>query len=582
MFPSEPAAPSPTPHRSIPGMVAALALTGLALLAMGMIVRNLYVQDDSGIIRNNLSLHQWSAIWRAFTIPYWPPVTSHELYRPLSSGWYAVQWMVGGGDALLFRLTSLALYVGSILAVWGLLRDLLPAPAAWIGAALFAVHPVHVESVALAVNQSELIVATLLAIAIRWRIRANRDPGLTSRAKIGIWALFTLALFVKEHALVLPGLLLATDLMVDQGAGWPTERLRRWRFHYVALIASAVAFWWLRGRILGGGSGTGPAEALDGADLLHRAYTMLGMPAEWLRLFVWPARLQSDWNLLEWVPTRGWSLRETAGVCALVAFVASCAAAWRRRPVAAFGLAWMVVALAPVSNVLIPSGIILAERTLYLASIGFTIVVADLAALALPRWGALAPLGRRLGLTALGVLLAAGALRSAVRTGDWRTRWMYLTSQMLDAPTSWRARFAYAMLLADVGDTTQARTEVERTIALRPDLPLAAKILTDRIRLDRGSCAGPVIAYDEMLAVAPGRSDVRGSLVACLLYLGRYAEARIQAEGGVALDLDADYFRYVIGVADSASLARAAPQTVRLRPIGKEATVIGLGSPEPR
>lgn len=573
--------PTTNLHRHRQELGAGIALIALALLAMGGILPNHYVQDDAGIISTNPALHEWGALWRVFTIPYWPPATSHELYRPLSSAWYALQWMVGGGGAPLYRVVSLLLYVGTVLVAWRLLRRLTSPGAAWAGAAIFAVHPVHVEAVALAVNQSELIVAILCILAVDWKLRADRGEIPLARASRLIWGSLTVGVFVKEHAVVLPGLLLAVDLCFAPSFEELRARWRRWRGSYLALVVTGALFWYLRGRILGPGAGTDPAEALVGAGLPARAATMVGIAAEWLRLFLWPAHLQSDWNLLEWVPTQAWGLRETAGACALIAFVAAGAAAWRRRPVAAFGLAWMAVALAPVSNVLIPSGIVLAERTLFLASVGFVIVVADLGALGEARLGSVGAGARRIALGGFALLLALGAVRSGIRTGDWRTRWMYLTTQMLDAPTSWRARIAYAMLLADIGDTAQARVEVRATMRFRPEVPLAPKPIVDRLRLETGKCRGAVLVYDEMLTAVPGRSDVRGSLAACLLFLGDYAGARTAAEGGIARGLDTAYFSYVVGVADSAMRAGAPPEEVRLRPIGNNATVVGTPRTEP-
>lgn len=557
--------------------IRGLLLVLLALLAMGWMLGNQFVQDDAGVMVDNALLRSWSGVWEAFTASYWPPRNSHELYRPLSIAWYTIQWQLGGGEPTLFRLVSLALYAAVTLAVWRLLLQLVPPGAAWLGAALFAVHPVHTEALVIAVNQSELIVALCLAVAIQLRISADRDPRRSRRNGALIWLLFVLALFTKEHALVLIPLLWVADLALDPAA-WRT-RLRQWGVHTLLLIVTAALFWMLRTRILGGGAGTQVAEALEGSSMAGRAWTMLGVPAEWLRLLVWPAHLQSDWNLLEWVPTAGWSLRETAGAAALLAWGAGVLAAWRRRPVTAFGLLWIGVALAPVTNILIPSGIILAERTLFLPSIGFVMVIADLAG-----WSATQEIARRriarlAAVLGVGVLLVAGTARSAMRMGDWYNRPIFLAVQSVDAPLSWRVHLALGFLYTDLGRPDQARLEFRRSLALRADTPLALKSVADRMRRDKGDCAGPVLLYDELLKVLPGRSDVRGSQVACLLHLGRYGEARAEAERGIALGLDADFFRYVTGVADSAVTARAPAGTVRLRSVGRGATDVG---PRPR
>ena len=99
--------------------------------------------------------------------------------------------------------------------------------------------------------------------------------------------------------------------------------------------------------------------------------------------------------------------------------------------------------------------------------------------------------------------------------------------------------------------------------------------MIDRIRINRGECRGAVIAYQEMLRFTPRRSDARGSLVACLAFLGRYPEARIEAERGVASGLDTAYFGYVVRTADSADQAGAPPGSVRLKSAGGKATLIG-------
>ena len=126
----------------------------LALLAMVWMLGNQFVQDDAGVMVDNALLRHWSGVWEAFASSYWPPRDSHELYRPLSIAWYTIQWQLGGGAPTLFRLVSLALYAAVTLAVWRLLLQLVPPGAAWVGAALFAVHPVHTEALVIAVNQS--------------------------------------------------------------------------------------------------------------------------------------------------------------------------------------------------------------------------------------------------------------------------------------------------------------------------------------------------------------------------------------------------------------------------------------------
>jgi len=546
-----------------------IALLGLAFMAMGNIIPNHFVRDDNGLIFGNELVHHWSGVVRAFGAAYWPPEDSGELYRPLSIAWLTVQWQIGGGRELIFRLVSVAAYGASCLAVWALLKRLTTPAAAWVGAALFAVHPVHVEAMVEAVSQSESIVATLLCWAAAVHIDANAGRLPVGRASSLASLCFAIALLFKEHALVLIALFPAIDLMVDAGPGTWVARWRQWRAHYGALVLIAAIFWVTRGIVLGSGAGTHPAEAVAG-DLLERTRTMAGVPAEWLRLFLWPAHLQDEWSLLEWVPTTTWTLRETAGLIALLSLVLATGLAWRRRAVLAFGLIWMGICLGPVANILMPTGVVIAERTLFLPSVGLAIVIASLVSLLEFEGRPVRPVWRVAGLTLFGGLLGLGIVRSVLREVDWRNSIIWSVRSIELAPLSWRTHLSYGMVLASAGDSLGAQREVRAAMALRPDDALMVKRIADQERLLAGDCFGPVLVYRELVARFPGRSDARASFVACLAKLGRYAEAQRVAEAGVAAGPNADFYAVV---------ARRAGIAMREKtPVGKWRVIYPFGN----
>ena len=574
--------PPDTPEPNDPRIArwgGAIGLIVLALLTTGNVIPNLFTRDDIGVVVSGPLVKQWGGILHAFNAAYWPPVDSGELYRPLTIAWMTVQWQLGGGLPLLFRLVTVALYAGSALAVWGLLRRLVAPGAAWMGAAIFAVHPVHTEAVVEAVSQSELIVASLLCLAVSFHLDANAGRRPVRWAMGGESLCFAIALFFKESALVLPALLIAADALVDRDAEPFATRWRRWWGHYGTMVLIAAIFWTTRGLVLGSGGGTRAAEALQGG-LVSRAWTMLGVPAEWLRLLLWPARLQDEWSPLEWIPTMGWSLREVAGMLAIGSVVLAGILAYLRRPHLAFGIVFMMIALAPVANLLIPTGVVIAERTLFLPSVGFVVAVAVLLqSLPLARW-AQDPIGRRLGAAAFGLLLALGILRSTLRFVDWRTPVIWSVTALQLSPLSWRTHLTYASRLVEAGDTAEARHQVQIALLLRSNEPLVVKYLADRSRLTTGVCTGSIIMYQEVLRVAPRRSDARASLVACLAHQGRYSEAVAVAQEGLRLGLDVEFYRVVLARAEQAIQAHTPPGAWHVRYPGQSATDIGpLPSP---
>jgi hypothetical protein len=143
--------------------------------------------------------------------------------------------------------------------------------------------------------------------------------------------------------------------------------------------------------------------------------------------------------------------------------------AWRlhrRAPAFSFAVAWCAVALAPVSNVLIPTGIVLAERTLFLPSIGFCLGVGALAELVLREFRELAarPGVARAAMTALGFLLLAGLARSAERQRVWRNDAVLAIRTVQDAPKSFRAQRVFADVALDLNQPQLALPAYERAL----------------------------------------------------------------------------------------------------------------------
>lgn len=136
-------------------------LLACALAAAAVYLNSLangFALDDVHIIEVNRRVHEldsWREIWLT---PYWPTFgTQLGLWRPLAIFGFALQWAAGGGDALTFHVTSVALHVLVTSLCFLLLERLTTATAAFAGALLFAVHPLHTEAVANIVGQSELI-----------------------------------------------------------------------------------------------------------------------------------------------------------------------------------------------------------------------------------------------------------------------------------------------------------------------------------------------------------------------------------------------------------------------------------------
>ena len=549
--------PAPWNQRWVPGVV----IFALALAASLAGITNQFAQDDFGIILKNAAVHDLGHGLRFFAEPYWPPPLPPELYRPMALLWYAVQWAAGGGSPLIFRIVSYLLYGAACLAMFRVARLALPAAAAFAAAALFAVHPVHVEAVALAVNQGELWVALLSGLAVHQYVRARRAGPLRLRTMLAMTGLYLFGCFFKENAIVLPGLLIAAEVFLVPGETLRT-RLRAAGALYLLLMAAGLAFIAIRTAVLGDLRGTVIADALVPQDLAGRALTMLTVVPYWFRLLFWPADLQGDYSPSEILALDAWGADATLGLLLILAAAALAVACRRRAPAISFGIAWMAIALFPVHNVLVPTGVVLAERTLFLPSVGAMLLLGGLGALALDRASAST---RVLLASVTGLLLVLGVYRSATRHPDWSDmfNYWYVTANR-DAPASFRAHHALGemYLLADAYGL--AEQEFRTSIALAPPHESNVYLAYADMLRRRGFCYPAAELYQRSLRINSGAQAVRMSLIACLIQLGRYPDALAEIGKGIPLGEHTAAWLGLRAAADSALKAGAPPGSIRV------------------
>ena len=206
--------------RVVPSLRARLAPLGIVLLSLAASAPSLsngFAVDDVPIIASDARIRSLDAPWRFFAQTYWPPTTKSALYRPLTSLAFAVEWRLGHGKPWVYHATNVLLYALVSLSVYRLAVLLLGGLAGWWAAALFAVHPVHVEAVGNSVGQSELWAALLVVLAVRHYIVVRRARDIATRDIARLSALYAVACLFKEHALMLPGLLIAAEMTVLDG-----------------------------------------------------------------------------------------------------------------------------------------------------------------------------------------------------------------------------------------------------------------------------------------------------------------------------------------------------------------------------
>lgn len=442
-------------------VVAAVAL--LAVLVYANSLANGFALDDGAIILNNPRVHSLDNVHRFFYTPYWTTAPEGTgLYRPITLLTYALDWQLWNGDATGFHLVNVLLHAGVTTLVFLLLRGFgTSLLAAGVAAALFAVHPVHVEAVANVVGRAELLAAFFFLLGV---VAHGRGRGDWRTAAV-VGAAYLLALGAKEIAVMLPAALVLLDSLGATRLRDVVQRVRRRGRVYVAAAASLVVYMAARKAAAGvfvGGATFSPWFWRE--PWTTPVLTLVRLWWEYLRLMVFPAQLAADYGPAVIVPERGVSLLVIAGLSAGVLALGVAIAAWKKARLVSAGIGWFMVTILPVSGIFFPLEIILAERTLYLPSVGVSLAVAGL--LELVRRG------RRRWVPAVVVVLvvlgAAGMVRTWTRTPVWRNTVTVLAALARNHPDSYRNHWVLARELQQRQQNEEALEHYATALALAP------------------------------------------------------------------------------------------------------------------
>jgi Flp pilus assembly protein TadD len=467
-----------------------LTVIGLAVAAYLNALPNGFVSDAKGLIVDNpelLKSDEWLA-WFSRHYFWGSYIRGSQLYRPLSILSYVATLRVFGVSAVAFIVGNIVLHAAVSGLVFVLGRRLIGAPAAWLGALLFAVHPLHTEAVAWIGGRPDLLSAVLALSASICFLRAT-DAGAARPAWPAILtiALYFGAMLSKEHAVT---------LLIWFVAVWLVDRQRRstrWTMATLAggLVVLAV---FLMMRV----SSLPPARggyAFSDAALMGRwqVWRWLAGPAvagKYATLFVWPSTLTFEYRsvVVGWYEARRVPAPEVAVGCLVVAiFVAAFVWALRRDRGLALVLAFTAATYALLSGVPFTPQLHIAERFTYLPSAGACLAVGWLFVWVgrkltgqtasddprqapespVPRWIFAGTAGRVLG-AVFAVVVVLLAARGAVRNTDWRSGDTIAAAALVSSPDSPLALRTLGHEEYRRGNFARARALMERSLKLDP------------------------------------------------------------------------------------------------------------------
>jgi tetratricopeptide (TPR) repeat protein len=279
----------------------------------------------------------------------------------------------------------------------------------------------------------------------------------------------------------------------------------------------------------------------------ERLLTALQAWPWYVRLHFLPTPLLADYGPRMILPATGWTPAALTGAVVLSSLTAGgviALAKGHRR--FALALLWFTLAVLPVSNLVVPIGVLVAERTLYLPSFALAVGASGLAAWLLRTPGTV----QRAGIASFAAILVLFALRTFTRTPDWKSTDSVMVALVRDRPDSFRGHWHVARMARVREDVAQAAAEYETAVQLWPYrkrlVVEAAAYLASARLLDRAART-----TDWAARQWPDDVDIQRMRAGIALDLGDRATARAAVDSGLRLRPDDEMLRRMAAALDS-------------------------------
>jgi tetratricopeptide (TPR) repeat protein len=503
---------------------------------------NLFVHDDIPQVLENPFLRNLSLWTRIFTGSVWSfrgPAQHDNMYRPLQFVTYWALYRLKGPDPVIFHLFLLLFYAASVWLVFRLACHLLPnSGVAFVGALLWALHPLHVETTAWISALPDLGSAFFYLLAFLLFVRAERSVDQPLGRHILAAASFFPALFFKEMALSLPLLIVVYWLFFPGKRSWKRNVLN-WMIY-----ASAVAVYLaIRIAVLGRFS-EAPHLFQVSWRMGAAAVALLGQHA---KLFFWPAHLSMfrSFNLAT-------GLHSPWPVVSLLALVA---ALFLRRwePLLGFLVIWWGVTLAPcLDSRQVNSAV--ADRFSLLPTVGPCLVLAYFALDWLPRHVA-HPQTTPVLIPAVAVLMALWIVQDVRSVRHWHDNVSLWDQAYAASPDSAVAHMLRGALLQQRdGKLDAAAQEYQLALKLNraserplPGVTAECSVLLGQVANFQGRTQEAISDYNQALRAVPGYSLAYKALGIVYFPRGDYAQAKVYFQKAVELNPQEVESRFYLG-----------------------------------
>ncbi|CAH1154750.1 unnamed protein product [Phaedon cochleariae] len=472
--------PRKAPQYGQPTSYACVLTAAILCYANGL--RGDFVHDDIPAVTLNKDVLAVNPLGHVFGNDFWgTPMSdshSHKSYRPLTTLTFRSNYTLFGLNPLWFHLTNVSLHaLACVLFTRACLQVAgLRPPFATLAGLLFATHPIHTEAVTGIVGRADVLACVFFLISVL-SYHGSEDGkhhtwistffgGLSMLAKETGITVFLLNL-AHDFYLHWPSLRRTlTEMKWNRGSLQVANRASRILTSLGILLALRLAI--LQGSLPKFSQQDNPAAFHPSIYVRFLTFCYLAAFNWWL--LICPSTLSHDWQMGS-IPVVS-SVNDSRNFLTLFCFLVLILLAvksiseledQKHTPVV-LGLCLLVFPFLPATNLFVTVGFVVAERVLYIPSLGYILLVAYGIQLLWDK-----QVTHRQTVVSLTILLlVTGCLRTIARNRDWRSRESLLRAGLMMLPHNAKMHYNYANFLRDSSRTELAKSHYHTALRLWP------------------------------------------------------------------------------------------------------------------
>jgi Flp pilus assembly protein TadD len=511
--------------------IAAIIL--LVLVTYLNSIRNGFVYDDSMLVVEN-RYEETKPLLYPFI-----GALSGGAYRPLRDVSHAIDRIIWKQDPMGHHITNVLIHALAALVVFQIglciFPEVMPGgrePAVWpafLAAIFFGLHPIQTECVSWISGRRDILCGLFYLTGLLMFIRYYLSGRKYYIA--GIIVCYFLSMSSKEMGVTLPLVLILYEYFFMRERRKSKSRMK---YIYVSLLVVAVVFSMLTLDVSTGQKRT----SLYGGSRYLTSLGMLKVVTKYIKLLVFPVGLCAEHMVS--IPK---TIREPAVLVSLLivtVIVVIGAMSFRKNRAVSFCILWFFITLLPVSNVIVPVGNMMAERYMYIPSVGFCLLLAFLV------WKVRSSHLRRAGVLAavlVSVLVISYSSLTIIRSRDWKDAFTLWTKTVRQSPNSARAQLNLGIGCCRVGRSEDAVVHLLKAVAISPGW-VKCHITLGHVYVQTGLLEEAKRAFETAIRLDPSSAIAHINLGLVYELKGNWEEAIKEKKKAVALEPDKAFFHY--------------------------------------